>query len=117
MKKIDGLHILGTLTLTPRFTHRKADFYRQAISRIIAANNLTEVGHYYHNFATGGFTGVVALCESHVSIHTWPEEQFVTLDVFTCNYTRDNTTATQLVFDQIAKLFEPVSVDKIEIRR
>ena len=117
MKKVEGLHILGTLTLAVDYVHRDMDFYKKEISRIIAEAGLTEVGNYYHPFEGGGFTGVVALCESHVSIHTWPEEYFVTLDVFTCNYSRDNKAATHAVFNQISALFAPVSIDKKEISR
>lgn len=117
MKKVEGLHILGTLTLANTYAHCGMDFYKTEISQIIARAGLTEVGSYYHPFEGGGFTGVVALCESHVSIHTWPEEYFVTLDVFTCNYSRDNKVATHAVFDQISALFNPISIDKKEIGR
>jgi S-adenosylmethionine decarboxylase len=37
-----------------------------------------------HEFTGGGVTGVIALAESHVSIHTWPEEGIATIDVFMC---------------------------------
>ena len=117
MKKVEGLHILGTLTLATTYIHRDVNFYKTEISQIVAASSLTEVGNYYHPFEGGGFTGVVALCESHISIHTWPEEYFVTLDVFTCNYSRDNKAATHADFDQISALFDPISIDKKEINR
>ena len=32
----------------------------------------------------GGMTGYAMLAESHISIHTWPEYQKVTLDIYTC---------------------------------
>jgi S-adenosylmethionine decarboxylase len=31
-----------------------------------------------------GVSGVVMIAESHISIHTFPEKQFVTLDIFSC---------------------------------
>lgn len=31
-----------------------------------------------------GFTGVALLAESHISIHTWPENAYVAIDVFMC---------------------------------
>jgi S-adenosylmethionine decarboxylase len=36
---------------------------------------------YIHPFDGGGFSGVVVLQESHISIHTWPEKQFAAVDV------------------------------------
>lgn len=38
-----------------------------------------------HGFGDGaGITGVAILAESHISIHTWPERDYVALDVFVC---------------------------------
>ncbi|WP_439541491.1 adenosylmethionine decarboxylase [Hyphomicrobium sp.] len=31
---------------------------------------------------TGGVTGVAVLAESHISIHSWPEQGYAALDVF-----------------------------------
>ena len=40
---------------------------------------------YFHKFDRGeGVTGVVALAESHISVHTWPEHEYMAIDVFMC---------------------------------
>jgi S-adenosylmethionine decarboxylase len=52
---------------------------------------MTVVGQVFHQFQPSGVTGVVLLCESHVSVHTWPEQGFVAIDVYVCNHERDNT--------------------------
>ncbi len=31
-----------------------------------------------------GITGVAILAESHISIHTWPELDYIALDIFMC---------------------------------
>ena len=33
---------------------------------------------------------MIVLAESHMSLHTWPEKKYVTLDVYVCSYTQDN---------------------------
>lgn len=33
----------------------------------------------------GGISGVVIIAESHISIHTFAEKRFLTLDVYSCN--------------------------------
>jgi S-adenosylmethionine decarboxylase len=37
-----------------------------------------------HKFEPQGITGICLLSESHISIHTWPEEGKASLDVYTC---------------------------------
>jgi S-adenosylmethionine decarboxylase len=39
-----------------------------------------------YNFSPQGITGVVLLAESHLSIHTWPELNYVAVDIFTCGH-------------------------------
>lgn len=42
-----------------------------------------------HKFSPQGVTGVALLAESHISIHTWPENGTAVCDIFTCG---DHTT-------------------------
>ena len=37
-----------------------------------------------HRFDPQGVTGLALLAESHISIHTWPENGYAAVDVFTC---------------------------------
>lgn len=37
----------------------------------------------------GGWSGFVVIAESHISIHTFPETGFVTIDVYTCKNNLD----------------------------
>ncbi len=40
---------------------------------------------HFHSFGSGqGITGVLLLAESHISIHTWPENGFAAVDIFMC---------------------------------
>ena len=74
----------------------------------MAAAELTAVGSLFHSFGEGGgVTGVVVLAESHLSIHTWPEAGYVTLDVYVCNYSTDNRPKAQQLFDDIQAAFSP----------
>jgi S-adenosylmethionine decarboxylase len=40
-----------------------------------------------YEFETPGTTAVVLLKESHMSLHTWPAEDYVAVDLFTCGAT------------------------------
>ena len=37
-----------------------------------------------HKFSPQGVTGFILLAESHISIHTWPELDYVAIDIFSC---------------------------------
>ena len=64
----------------------------------------------------GGITGALLLAESHLAVHTWPERRGVTLDVYVCNFTGDNCTKAQQLFDTLVVAFRPASqsVNRIE---
>ncbi|PNU03048.1 adenosylmethionine decarboxylase [Novosphingobium guangzhouense] len=49
------------------------------------AAHLTVLNVRLHHFGQGmGVTGVALLAESHISIHTWPEEGVAAVDIFVC---------------------------------
>jgi len=78
------------------------------------AAGLTIVDEKYHVFPDydgqpGGITGAVLLAESHLAVHTWPERRGVTLDVYVCNFTDDNSGKAQQLFDALTVAFRPKS--------
>lgn len=46
---------------------------------------LTVVKTTIHSFSPIGVSGVVVIQESHIAIHTWPEYNYVAIDIFTCS--------------------------------
>ena len=44
----------------------------------------TVLSHTEHNFQPSGYTALVLLSESHLSVHTYPDERYIALDAFTC---------------------------------
>lgn len=48
------------------------------------AANVTIVQSVFHQFSPQGITGIVIIEESHISIHTWPEYGYASVDFFTC---------------------------------
>jgi S-adenosylmethionine decarboxylase len=78
---------------------------------------LQKVGEAYHSFAGGGYTAVIALTESHLSIHTWPEHHYITFDIFISSYLKDNTRVTQQVYEEIKDYFDAEVVFEKRIDR
>lgn len=105
-----GLHLIGDLygcSCDERLM-LDAGFLETLCKQQVTAAGLTIVGSLFYSFGEGGgVTGVVVLAESHLSIHTWPESGYVTLDVYVCNYSSDNRPKAQQLFDSILAAFDP----------
>ena len=105
-------------------THLVADFWHgkiiedpKNIKRILRMA-VKEAGSYplevtVHKFSPQGLTGVVLLAESHIAIHTWPEYNYVAIDVFTCG---DKAVPRKAV-KCLEKQFKPEKVEIQEIKR
>lgn len=48
----------------------------------------TIVESVIHKFSPFGVSGVIVIAESHIAIHTWPENNYIALDIFTCGNTK-----------------------------
>jgi S-adenosylmethionine decarboxylase proenzyme len=102
------------------FTRKSA--MRSKTLAVICRAGFRIVASRFHKFppngnAEGGITGVVIVSESHITIHTWPERKFVNLDVFFCNYTRDNTRKARLVFQEFKRIYQPKRARQREVWR
>ena len=105
-----GLHLIGDLygCLCDSRLMLDAAHLENFCKNRVAAAGLTTVGSLFHSFGEGGgVTGVVVLAESHLSIHTWPESGYVTLDVYVCNYSADNRAKAQALISGIVAAFAP----------
>lgn len=113
----DGLHILSNFSSkhTSLLTHHAA--FRAFIDTEILQHQLTKVGEAYHDFAGGGFTGVVCLAESHLSIHTWPDRNYITFDIYLSNHTRDNSEAAVAIYKSVVSFFDATVVFEESIKR
>ncbi len=83
-----------------------------------ATVGLTVLGDHFYQFdgldgaQDGGATGAVVLAESHLAIHTWPERDAATLDVYVCNFTSDNTGKAEAVYETLVKALKPGDVHR-----
>jgi S-adenosylmethionine decarboxylase proenzyme len=105
---MEGIHLLGEwygCPAEPLLT--QADALRDLCRNVVDESGLTIVGDRFFQFEPQGVTGTVLLAESHLAIHTWPEAGFVTIDVYVCNYTTDNTAKAERVFKALERAFRP----------
>lgn len=102
---IPGLHIVANFSVVE--LDKLSDFveFRNFINAQIEENGLCKVGEVYHNFEQGGYTAVVCLTESHLSIHTWPENNYLTFDIFLSNHLKDNRATTRRLYESVKAFF------------
>ena len=64
---------------------RDASVLRGVMDEIIAELSLTTLGSVWHTFeGEGGVTGLIALTESHLACHTYPEFGTATFNLYCC---------------------------------
>ena len=59
------------------------------------------VGESFHQFQPYGVTGILAIAESHLCIHTWPEYSYAAADIFTCGTSFDPHKAAQILISRL----------------
>lgn len=119
-----GLHLTADLHDCQCDAHwlLDAEALGAACRNSVAAAGLQAVGHLFHTFPAtphgpGGVTATVLLAESHLCIHTWPEQRAVTLDVYVCNFGGDHSTKARTLMDALVALFEPGQTERRALTR
>ena len=82
-----GVAILTNLTI---WTYIEQTFVDAALK---SGAEVREVA--FHKFAPQGVSGVVIISESHLTIHSFPEHGYASIDVYTCG-DLDPTVAARL---------------------
>jgi len=108
-QKLPGLHLMADLYDCACDMDLMMDgpLLRSRCVEFVNRAELSAVGDYFHAFEGGGVTGTVVLSESHLSVHTWPEHRYVTLDVYVCNYSANNRDKARRLFGALVHLFAP----------
>lgn len=119
-----GLHIIADL-----YNCQKGELLvssgriRELCVTACKSAGLTVLGDHFIQFdgadgtQQGGSTGAVVLAESHLAIHTWPERDGATLDVYVCNFTCDNTGKAEAVYKSLVTALKPADVMVERIQR
>lgn len=74
------------------------------LTAALRASGATILDQRVHQFLPHGVTALWLLAESHLSVHTWPEERLACIDLFTCG-----RMDAQAVITQIRQQLRPVA--------
>ncbi len=93
--------------------HQDITAIEQAFRQAVAACGATLLNIQLHGFGEGaGITGVAILAESHMSIHTWPEIDYVAIDIFMCGVSNP-----YLALASLNEFFAPQRISVTECKR
>ncbi|WP_404404247.1 adenosylmethionine decarboxylase [Jeotgalibacillus malaysiensis] len=66
----------------------------------------------FHKFAPQGVSGVVIISESHLTIHSFPEHGYASIDVYTCGDLDPNVAANHIAESLGAETRETIEVSR-----
>jgi len=114
---VKGLHIIADLYgCRNREMLASSAMLRETCVAACKDVGLTVLGDHFYQFEgldatqVGGATGAVVFAESHLAIHTWPERDGATLDVYVCNVTCDNSDKAEQLYAAVAAALRPDDV-------
>ena len=91
-----GSHILLDLWNTE--FNNSIKFLKKIMRESIDVSGATLLHMHLHRFGKEqGISGVAILAESHISVHTWPERNFLAFDIFMCGDTKPELAAKYLI--------------------
>lgn len=96
-----GIHLLLELKKCNAEHLNDLDYIKDTMIEAAEAVGAEIIGESFHRFEPQGVTGVLAISESHLSIHTWPELGYAAGDVFTCGESFDPQSVAQLIIDRM----------------
>lgn len=85
MQKEIGYHFLFDVYDCDYTILKNEQIIKQCLNSMANVMQVEILAEKFFKFSGyGGISGVLVIAESHLSIHTWPEYNFASLDFFTC---------------------------------
>ncbi len=93
-----GSHWIADLSGCDPSLLRDEDALNQMFRQAIIASNATILKSVSHKFeGEGGVTGLFLLAESHAAYHSYPELNYIAVDIFTCGDCDPRRSGEQLL--------------------
>ena len=110
---LKGYHILADLWGCPSIYLDDISTLEEILLNAARKVGFNVVGKSFYQFKPKGATGVVLLEFSHISVHTWPEYEFIALDIYSCK----GKTKVKRATEYLLKTLQPKKVTLHEVER
>lgn len=97
LEKIKGRHVIAEFIKCHNTIINNKEVLLNIVIDGCLKGNAGILGSITHQFEPQGITIIVGLSESHCSLHTWPEENYIMADVVTCG----NHVNPRIILDYI----------------
>lgn len=88
-------------------------FLRSAAEEAVKQSKTSLVKHLEHKFEPQGYTLLMVLSDSSLILHSWPEEKFISVEIFTC--TAHSEPESGLKY--LKEIFKPKEFKIIQVKR
>ena len=107
MKEILGWHYFLDFQVTSnKDVLSSAEKLRSIFLHFASIGKVKIIGEFFYPFPNGGVSGVILIEESHITIHTWPEYNFVSIDIYFC----DPKVDIDNMIEEIKNFFQPINL-------
>ena len=80
-----GVHLLIDIICEDIDILNSLEKLEELSDKLIKECELTKLSRIKHIFKPQGVTLITLLSESHLSMHTWPENKSICIDIFSCS--------------------------------
>ncbi|GAA4839442.1 adenosylmethionine decarboxylase [Saccharopolyspora rosea] len=108
-----GQHVLAELEGVDPELLDDEQFLRETLHTALNESHATVCDMIAKRFDPQGVTVLALLSESHASLHTYPEDGSIFIDVFTCGHTAQPERAVRL----LAEALNPTSMNTQTVHR
>jgi len=84
------------------------EFVKGALIEAAEVAGATLLSLISHKFSPQGVTAVALLSESHISLHSWPEYGFASIDCYTCGSHTDPEAACKSLKDAFEATYSAI---------
>lgn len=110
-KNSAGVHLIADFWFGKKIENPKR--IKEILIEAVKRTKNTPLEVSIHKFNPQGITGVILLAESHIALHSWPEFNFLAVDIFTCG----QKAFPEKALDYLKRVFKPKKVKVIKIER
>jgi len=109
-----GIHIIADMKGLDFWNFlMNIEIMEELLLTLAEKHNLSVIWKMFHSFGkVNEFSCVLMLAESHISMHTWPEKDLITVDVFVCGVLHDNRWKAKNFYEDLKSYLSPKSVEE-----